>query len=45
MFSKYRKSSAGNSGQTPELTAIDGGAPNTPATTQFDERKPLPSVS
>jgi hypothetical protein len=40
VFSKYRKSAAGKPGQPPELTTIEGGAPNTPATTI--ERKPLP---
>jgi pilus assembly protein CpaF len=42
MFSKYRKPSAGNPGQPPELTAIDGGAASAaPAS----ERKPLPMAS
>ena len=40
MFSKYKKSTGGKSGQPPELTTIEGGAPNTPATTV--DRKPLP---
>ncbi len=44
MFSKYRKSNGGKPGQPPELTTIDGGAPNTPATTAV-ERKPLPIVT
>jgi pilus assembly protein CpaF len=44
MFSKYRKSNGGKPGQPPELTTIDGGVPNTPATTAV-ERKPLPIVT
>jgi pilus assembly protein CpaF len=44
VFSKYRKSNGGKPGQPPELTTIDGGAPNTPATTAV-ERKPLPIVT
>jgi len=45
VFSKYKKQTVGNAGHTPELTAIDGGAPNTPATTQFVERKPTTSAA
>jgi pilus assembly protein CpaF len=45
VFSKYRKPTGGKPGQPPELTTIDGGAPNTPATTQSVERKPLPLVA
>ncbi len=41
MFSKYKKSLGGKSGQPPELTTIEGGAPNTPATTAV-ERKAMP---
>jgi pilus assembly protein CpaF len=44
VFSKYRKSNGGKPGQPPELTTIEGGAPNTPATTAV-ERKPLPIVT
>jgi pilus assembly protein CpaF len=40
VFSKYRKSAGGKPGHPPELTTIEGGAPNTPATTV--DRKPLP---
>ena len=45
MFSKYRKPNGGKPGQPPELTTIEGGAPNTPATIATVERKPMPLVA
>jgi pilus assembly protein CpaF len=39
VFSKYKKSLGGKPGQPPELTTIEGGAPNTPATIEL---KPVP---